>query len=298
MGQPRWSSPGHNRTHIRVCLPDTDRRAALSRILLDGSATLDAASAATGHGAAIRPADLRIFLAFVLLVLHPCQQAVSHLPCTRPPDRLLPDRPRDSLRGLRRGSHYRAAQRAFVTTRSGFDTMARRRQETDYEITEADDTAGAATFGGAPTRGTRQVTPPSVPDDLRTSLAMPTTFGPKLFEISTLHAVSAACKAKVKDAGDLLLLRDWLFEELGPPYMWTVMLSVVEWEHLTDDQKELHRTMRESWLSSYSKASHTVLQHWLWRFLKKQTEEGSLQGRLESEPVSSTDRDRGTRVRG
>jgi hypothetical protein len=50
------------------------------------------------------------------------------------------------------------------------------------------------------------------------------------------------------------------------------MISVVEWEQLTDDQKELHRTMRESWLSSYSKASHTVLQHWLWRFLKKQTE--------------------------
>jgi hypothetical protein len=48
--------------------------------------------------------------------------------------------------------------------------------------------------------------------------------------------------------------------------------SVVEWEHLTDDQKELHSTMRESWLSSYNKASHTVLQHWLWRFLKKQTE--------------------------
>jgi hypothetical protein len=69
-----------------------------------------------------------------------------------------------------------------------------------------------------------------------------------------------------------LLLRDWLFEEIGPPYMWTVMLSVVEWEHLTDDQKELHNTMRESWLSRYSKTSHTVLQHWLWRFLKKQTE--------------------------
>jgi hypothetical protein len=114
---------------------------------------------------------------------------------------------------------------------------------------------------------------------------MPTTFGPKLFEITVLHAVSAACK--VKDTGDLLLLRDWLFE-LGPPYMWTVMLSAVEWEHLTEDQKELHRTMRELWLmmmmpficsfrnknesSSYSKASHTVLQHWLRRFLKKQTE--------------------------
>jgi hypothetical protein len=111
--------------------------------------------------------------------------------------------------------------------------VARCRQDTEDEITETDNsTAGAATFGGSSLRGTRQVTPSSMPDDLRTSLAMPTTFGPKLFEISTLHTVSAACKVKVKDAGDLLLLRDWLFEELGPPYMWTVMLSVVEWEHL------------------------------------------------------------------
>jgi hypothetical protein len=125
-------------------------------------------------------------------------------------------------------------------------------------LTETEDTAGAA-FDRAPARGPRQVTPPSVSDDLRTALAMPTTLGPKLFEISTLHAVSAACKVKVKDAGDLLLLRDWLFEELGPPYMWIVILSVVEWEHLTDYQKELHHTMRDSWLSSYSKASHTVL---------------------------------------
>ena len=67
MGQPRWSSPGHNRTHIGVCLLDTNRRAALARILLDGSATLDAAQAALGHGAAIMPADLRVFLALVLL---------------------------------------------------------------------------------------------------------------------------------------------------------------------------------------------------------------------------------------
>ena len=157
MGQPRWSSPGHNRTHIGVCLPDTDRRAALSRILLDGSTTLDAASAAIGHGLALTAAEFRV-LAFVSLVeLHPCQQAASHLPCTRPPDRLLPNRSRNSLRGSCRGSNYRAAQRAFVTTRSGFDTMARRRQETDDDVTEADDTAGAATSGGASTRGTRQL---------------------------------------------------------------------------------------------------------------------------------------------
>ena len=154
MGQPRWSSPGRNRTHIGVCLSDTDRRAALSRILLDGSATLDAASAAIGHGLALTAAEFRV-LAFVSLVdLHPCQQAASHLPCTRPPDRLLLDKPRDSLRSLRRGSHYRAAQQVFAT-RSRIDTMGRRRQETDDDITEADDTAVAATSGGASTRGTR-----------------------------------------------------------------------------------------------------------------------------------------------
>jgi hypothetical protein len=177
-------------------------------------------------------------------IRHPCLQAASFLPCaSRSPDacRVYLARPRQHLG---QGSRDR---RAF-------------------------DTAGAATFGGASLRGTRQVTPPSMPADLLTALAMPTTFGPKLFEITVLHAVSDTCKVKVKDVGDLLLLRDWLFEELAPPYMWTVMLSVVEWEHLTDDQKELHRTMRESWLSNYSKASHTVLQHWLWRFLKKQTE--------------------------
>ncbi len=46
--------------------------------------------------------------------------------------------------------------------------MARRRQETHDEITEADDTPGAATFDSAPTRGPRQVTPSSMPDYLRT----------------------------------------------------------------------------------------------------------------------------------
>ena len=131
-----------------------------------------------------------------MLVLHPCQQAAFNLPCTRPPDRLLPGRTSNSFRGSRRDSHYLAAQRDFVTTCAGFDTMARSRQETNDEITVAGDTADDA-------RGPRQVTPPSVTDDLRASLVMPASFSPKLFEISTLHAVSAACKVKVKDAGDL-----------------------------------------------------------------------------------------------
>ena len=55
--------------------------------------------------------------------------------------------------------------------------------------------------------------------DLCAALAMPTTFGTKLFEITALLAVAASCKVNVKDTGDLLLLRDWRFEELGPPYM-------------------------------------------------------------------------------
>jgi hypothetical protein len=98
--------------------------------------------------------------------------------------------------------------------------MDRHSQDTDEdEITEADDTAGAATFGGASLRGTRQVTPPSMNTDLRTGLAMPTTFGPKLFENTALIAVSAVCKVKVKDTWDLLLLRDWLFEALAPPLL-------------------------------------------------------------------------------
>ena len=89
--------------------------------------------------------------------------------------------------------------------------MAHSHQDTDDEITEADNTADTATFGGLPTRSPRQVTPPSMSADLSTSLAIPTTFGPMLFEITVLLAVSAVCKVKVKDDGDLLLLRDWLF---------------------------------------------------------------------------------------
>jgi hypothetical protein len=261
-------SPGHARMHIDACSPDSNRRATLVRLLVEGFSSLDASPASTGHGLALTAAEFRV-LAFVSLVeLHPCQQAASHLACTRPPDSLLIGRP---LRPPCLGRSQRAA-RAFVTTRAGTDTMARHRLDTEVEITEADDTVDAATFGGASLCGTRQVTPPSMPADLRTTLAMPTTFGPKLFEITALHTVARACKVKVKDTRDLLLLRDWLFEELGLPCMWTVMLFVVEWEHLTDNQKELHHTMRESWLSSYSKVLHTVLQHWLWRFLKKQTE--------------------------
>ena len=80
------ASPGHARMHIGACSLDTNRRAALVLLLLEGISSLDASQATIGHTAAIRPANLRVFLAFLMLALHPCQQAASHLACTRPPD--------------------------------------------------------------------------------------------------------------------------------------------------------------------------------------------------------------------
>jgi hypothetical protein len=67
--------------------------------------------------------------------------------------------------------------------------MACRHTEED-EITEADDNADAATFGSTSIRGTRQVTPSSMSADLIEDLAMPPTFGNKLFEITSLLAVT------------------------------------------------------------------------------------------------------------
>ncbi len=63
----------------------------------------------------------------------------------------------------------------------------------------------------------------------------------------------------LKDAGDLLLLREILLEELGPAYMWLINLSLVDWLSLSDDDKTLNAQMRLDWLASYSKASEAVL---------------------------------------
>ena len=130
---------------------------------------------------------------------------------------------------------------------------------------------GDATFGSNSISGLQQVTPPSMSADLCAALAQPTVFSPKQFEITMLLAIVTACKP-IKDDGDLLLLRETLIEELGPAYMWLIMLSVVEWATLPDDQKTQHTDMRLAWLSGYSKASEAVLQHWLWKLLKKKTE--------------------------
>ena len=102
---------------------------------------------------------------------HPCLLAAFFLPCaSRPPDvrRLQLTRPRRHY-----AARARTTQHAYVTTVAGTDTMAHSRQDTDKdEITESDDTADVATFGCSSLRGTRQVTPPSMPADFRTALAM------------------------------------------------------------------------------------------------------------------------------
>ena len=153
--------------------------------------------------------------------------------------------------------------------------MPTRRDED--EVTEG---AASATARGAraPRFGTRAHAPmtppapdrPDTPDDLRTALGTPDSFDVKLFEISVLQSILKACP-DVKDAGDLLLLREILLEEFGPAYMWLINLSLVDWLSLSDDDKTLNAQMRLDWLASYSKASEAILQHWFWKLLKTKT---------------------------
>ena len=110
----------------------------------------------------------------------PCWKAAYFLPCTRPPDVLR-------LHRAHRGRiHYGPSQRrAFVATRSGFQTMPRRDGEDAIE--EADAPATARGGGRVPQSfGARaraaMLTPPaperpSTPADLRTALRPPASFG-------------------------------------------------------------------------------------------------------------------------
>ena len=129
--------------------------------------------------------------------LHPCRQAAYFLPCARPPDACgsCLDRPRQRRP---EGSRDRFFQ-AFAVTRAGTDTMPTRRDD-DEEITA--DAASEAPARGvrAPRFGPRgaSMTPPAperpaTPDDLRTALGPPTSYGVKLFEVVVLLAILKAC---------------------------------------------------------------------------------------------------------
>ena len=164
-----------------ACMLDTYMRIALTHILLDrilSQGLLDrilsqATWAALRSDAAIKarrrpPRDSAS--------RHPCLQAASFLPCaSRPPDacRVCLARPR--LR-LGQGSNDR---RAFVATRSGLDTTARRRQDDQDDLTAADDTTAGASFGNV-----RPSASLAKPADLQTALASPAedALGTKIYE--------------------------------------------------------------------------------------------------------------------
>ncbi len=141
------------------------------------------------------------------------------------------------------GARDRDAARAFVTTRAGTDTMPGREQEEDgLQEDTSFGAGGPGTFSRAYMRP-QTPPPPSAPVDLQAALGPPTSYGTKLFEVVILPTVVNACKP-VKDAGDLLILRETLFEELGNTYMWLIYLSVVDWPSLPDADKQQHAQMR------------------------------------------------------
>ena len=163
--------------HLRVSVGHRHTRRADARLCLMGDPSQNAAPAAFQLGAAITARSLQVFKANVTLALHPCQTSAAHLACTRPPDRwALLGRPCAHFRPDGQRDH--AAARAFVTTCAGFDTMARRHQETDDDITETDYTAVTATFSTV-----RPPAPLVKPANLQTSLAPPddTEFGTKIY---------------------------------------------------------------------------------------------------------------------
>jgi hypothetical protein len=119
--------------------------------------------------------------------LHPCRQAAYFLPCARPPDACgsCLDRPRQRRPEGSRDRYFQA----FAVTRAGTDTMPTRRDD-DEEIT-ADAASAPARGVRAPRFGPRgaSMTPPAperpaTPDDLRTALGPPTSFGVTLFAIN------------------------------------------------------------------------------------------------------------------
>jgi hypothetical protein len=108
--------------------------------------------------------------------------------------------------------------------------MARRGEEEDEIVagTSFGAAGGTNTLGRA-SRRPQMLATPSAPDDLQAALSQKTPHVTKLFEVAILLTVVNTCKP-VKDASDLLILREALLEELGPAYMW--LISSPSWNAL------------------------------------------------------------------
>ena len=134
---------------------------------------------------------------------HPCWKAAHFLPCTRPPDVLRMHRPQ------RHTTFGPSARRAFVATRSGFQTMPSGGPGDDEDTTAA---------SGAALGNVRRSAPPAKPADLQVALASPDDkdFGIKIFENIGLSDFTPAPVTRV---GDLLKLHSYFTTQLGPRYL-------------------------------------------------------------------------------
>jgi hypothetical protein len=143
---------------------------------------------------------------------HPCWKAAHFLPCTRPPDVMRMHRP------PRRATFGPSQRRAFVVTRSGFQTMP------SGGLGDDEDTATGASFGNV-----RQSAPLAKPADLQTALAPPeeNAFGTKIYiklsmiEWPTLSAQEKQLHAAMRKSfvtsyafGAEAILQHWLWKTL------------------------------------------------------------------------------------
>jgi hypothetical protein len=110
-----------------------------------------------------------------------------------------------------------------------------------------------------------------MPDDLQAALGAPSSYGQKMFGRGEMASITPDFKP-VKDPGGLITLRAQTIASLGPGFLWIIMLSPVELASLTDEEKEMHATMRMSWVSAHDKGSELILQYWFWKLLQDKTE--------------------------
>jgi hypothetical protein len=159
----------------------------------------------------------------------------------------------------RRATCDPSQRRAFVVTRSGFQTIL------SGGLSDDEDTAAGASFGNV-----RQSATLAKPADLQTALAPPeeNAFGTKICENVGLSDFTPVSVTRVSE---LLGLRSYFMSQLGPRYLWIIKLSMIEWPTLSAQEKQLHAVMRKSFVTSYAFGAEAILQHWLWKTLKNAT---------------------------
>ena len=126
-----------------------------------------------------------------------------------------------------------------------------------------EDTAAGASFSTV-----RHPSPQAKQADLQTAPASPAedALGTKIYENVGLNDFTPAPVTRV---GDLLGLRSYFMSQLGPRYLWIIKISMIEWQTLSSQEKQLHAVMRKSFVTSYAFGAEAILQHWLWKTLKQ-----------------------------